>query len=90
MVKKVVPGGQHHASIQHHQVAKGFRFINCQLLKRRLLFVQLLLHLQGKCGSLILEYLGEPIAVQRRHGALLQMPKTVIKAHIVGAQNSQP
>ena len=67
MIEEVVSGGQHHAAIEHHQVTEGFGFPDFQFLELGLFFVQLFLYLQGKGGSLVLEYFGKPAIVQCSH-----------------------
>jgi len=60
MIKKVVAGGDHRAAVDHHQVAETFGLKDFQILKWRLLFVQLFLDFQRKGRGDAGRFFGKP------------------------------
>ena len=64
MIEEVVAVGQHHAAVQHHQIAVGLGGIDLKVLIRRLLVMQLVADLEREGAAVAVEDFGEPGAIE--------------------------
>jgi hypothetical protein len=62
VVDEVVASGEHHAVVDHHQVAEGLGLVDLDLLVRGLFFMQLLLDAKRQ-GHVFVRF-AEPVVVE--------------------------
>ena len=63
VVEEVVAIGQHHAAIQHHQVAVGFGGVHFQVLVRALHIKQFFGDFQRESAAVAIKDFGKPLVV---------------------------